>query len=89
MPSPKLQSLTSEEPDMPTTIPLVLREATNARQPCPSRAMSASSRRSLVRSRMPLWIVVAFFGSLALAWVLPPASSYHVAIPTPQWITGL
>jgi hypothetical protein len=46
---------------------------------------------SAVSSRMAFAITVAIWGAivLALAWVLPPASSYRIATPSPQWITGL
>jgi hypothetical protein len=48
-------------------------------------------RSSAMSSRMAFGITVAIWGAivLALAWVLPPASSYRVMTPTPQWITGL
>jgi hypothetical protein len=73
---------------MPTTVPLVLLEASDELQRGPSAAMSTASPPH-VRNRMPLWIAAAILGAIALAWVLPPASSYRVATPTPQWITGL
>jgi hypothetical protein len=65
---------------MSTTVPVAL--ASDKLQRDPSSAMS---------SRMAFAITVAIWGVvvLALAWVLPPAASYRVASPTPQWITGL
>lgn len=65
---------------MSTTVPAAL--ASDEPQRDPSSAMS---------SRMAFAITVAICGVvvLALAWVLPPAASYHVASSTPQWITGL
>jgi hypothetical protein len=74
---------------MPATVPLTLREVSDRLQRGPSPAMSMASRPPLVRNRMPLWIAIAILSAIALAWVLPPASSYRVATPTPQWITGL
>jgi hypothetical protein len=38
---------------------------------------------------MALWIAIAILGAIALVSVLPPASSYRVANPTPQWVIGL
>jgi hypothetical protein len=38
---------------------------------------------------MALWIAIAILGAITLAGVLPPASSYRVANPTPQWVIGL
>jgi len=65
---------------MSTTVPAAL--ASDEPQRDPSSAMS---------SRMAFAITAAIWGVvvLALAWVLPPAASYHVASSTPQWITGL
>ena len=76
---------------MSTTVPVVLREASDDLQRDRSLGMSRASRPLFVRSRMAFAITVAIWGAivLALAWVLPPASSYRVATPTLQWITGL
>jgi hypothetical protein len=38
---------------------------------------------------MALWIAIAILGAITLVSVLPPASSYRVANPTPQWVIGL
>jgi hypothetical protein len=67
---------------MSTTVPAALTSDELQRDPMSSPAMS---------SRMAFAITVAIWGVvvLALAWVLPPAASYHVASSTPQWITGL
>ena len=75
----------------PTTVPLVLREESDEPHRGLSPAINMASGAPLVRGRLPGWIAVAILGAIAvaLAWVLPPASSYHVATPTPQWITGL
>lgn len=74
---------------MQTTVPLILREASEETHRSP--AISVASRRPLARRRITPWIVAVILGAitLALASVLPPASSYRVATPTPQWITGL
>jgi hypothetical protein len=65
---------------MSTTAPAAL--ASDELKRGPSSTMSSS---------MTFGITVAVWGAivLALAWVLPPASSYSVTIPSPQWITGL
>jgi hypothetical protein len=65
---------------MSTTIPVALTSEELKRGP--SSAMS---------SRTAFAVTVAVWGAivLVLAWVLPPASSYSVAAPSPQWITGL
>jgi hypothetical protein len=65
---------------MSTTVPVAL--ASDELQRGPSSAMS--SRTAFVVT-VAIWGVVV----LALAWVLPPASSYRAAASTPQWITGL
>lgn len=51
--------------------------------------MSMTSQPALFRSRIALGIAVAILAAIILACVLPPASSYRVAIPTPQWVVGL
>jgi hypothetical protein len=51
--------------------------------------MTMTSPLPSVRSRTVLWITAAILVAIALGFVLPPASSYHVAAPTPQWLTGL
>jgi hypothetical protein len=70
---------------MPTTVPAA--PASDELQRDPSSAMSSSA----MSSRVAFAITVAIWGVavLALAWVLPPAASYRVASPTPQWIIGL
>jgi hypothetical protein len=51
--------------------------------------MSTTSSPQRFRSRMALWIAIAILGAITLVSVLPPASSYRVANPTPQWVIGL
>jgi hypothetical protein len=51
--------------------------------------MTMTSPLPPVRSRTALWIAAALLTAIVLSCVLPAASSYHVAAPTPQWVTGL
>jgi hypothetical protein len=76
---------------MPTTIAPVLRTKSDDLLRGRSSAMSMASWLPLDRGRMAVWRVVAILGAivLALAWLFPPASSYRVANPAVQWITGL
>lgn len=76
---------------MPTTVATVLRTKSDALLRARSPAMSMASWLPLVRGRMAVWRVVAILGAivLTLAWLFPPASSYRVANPAVQWITGL
>jgi hypothetical protein len=76
---------------MPTIVVPVLRAKSDELQRALSPAMSMASRPPPVRGRAAFWLTVAILGAivLALAWVFPPASSYRVANPTVQWITGL
>ncbi len=50
-----------------------------------------TSRTRPGRSGTAFWVAVVVLGAIALAvaWGLPPAASHRVAIPSPQWVTGL
>jgi hypothetical protein len=76
---------------MPTTIAHVLQTKSDDLPRVRSLAMSMASWLPLVRGQMAVWRVVAILGAivLTLAWLFPPASSYRVAYPAVQWITGL
>jgi hypothetical protein len=76
---------------MPTIVTPVLRAKSDELQRALSPAMSVASRPPLVRGREAFWYTVAILSALvlALASVFPPASSYRVANPAVQWITGL
>jgi hypothetical protein len=76
---------------MPTTVAPDLRAKSDELQRVLSPAASIASRPALVRDRAAFWLTVAILGAivLALASVFPPASSYRVANPAVQWMTGL
>jgi hypothetical protein len=42
-----------------------------------------------VRSHTAVWITAAVLIAIALGYLLPAGSSYHVAAPALQWVTGL
>jgi hypothetical protein len=47
------------------------------------------SVRGHITIRPALWIAAAVLIAIALSYVLPAASSYHVAAPELQWVTSL
>ena len=76
---------------MPTIVVPALRAKSDKPQRPASPVTSMASQPPPVRGRDAFWLTVAILGAivLALSWVFPPASSYRVANPTVQWITGL
>jgi hypothetical protein len=76
---------------MPTIVVPVLRAKSDKPQRAPSPVTSMASQPPPVRGRAAFWLTATILSAivLALSWVFPPASSYRVANPTVQWITGL